>query len=89
MFNLRRSKLVDLIDLFHDTSRYLYDLLTFNNPDFEKHTPSIYPKVQLNIANTSDIQAPFLGLNIYPYQILRQTQLFQIQSYVLFPMSKW
>ena len=47
----------DLIDKFNDTSRYLYDTFTIDNPAFAEHIPDIYPReLQLNKANTSDKQ---------------------------------
>ena len=55
MSNLHKSKWYDLIDMFNDTSRYLDDMFTIDNPEFEKHIPDIYPtELQLNKANTSD-----------------------------------
>ena len=39
--------------LFNDTSRYLDNIFTIDNPEFEKHIPDIYPaELQLNKANT-------------------------------------
>ena len=42
MSNLHRSKQYDLIEKFNDTSRYLHDIFTIDNPEFEKHIPDIY-----------------------------------------------
>ena len=65
MSDLQKSKRFDLIDKFNDTSRYLDDIFTIDNPDFEKHIPDIYPaELQLNKANTSDKETSFLDLNI-------------------------
>ena len=65
MSDLQKSKRFDLIDMFNDTSRYLDDIFTIDNPEFEKHTPGIYPaELQLNKANTSDKETSFLDLNI-------------------------
>ena len=65
MSNLHKSKQYDLIDMFNDTSRYLDDIFTIDNPEFEKHIPDIYPtELQLNIAITSDKETSFLDLNI-------------------------
>ena len=65
MSNLHKSKRYDLIDMFNDTSRYLDDIFTVDNPEFEKHIPDIYPtELQLNKANTSDKETSFLDLNI-------------------------
>ena len=51
--------------MFNDTSRYLDDIFTIDNPEFEKHIPDIYPaELQLNKANTSDKETSFLDLNI-------------------------
>ena len=62
---LQKSKRFDLIDMFNDTSRYLDDIFTIDNPEFEKHIPDIYPaELQLNKANTSDKETSFLDLNI-------------------------
>ena len=55
----------DLIDMFNDTSRYLDDIFTIDNPEFEKYIPDIYPaELQLNKANTSEKETSFLDLNI-------------------------
>ena len=65
MSNLHKSKQYDLIDMFNDTSRYLDDIFTIDNPEFEKHIPDIYPtEFQLNKAITSDKETSFLDLNI-------------------------
>ena len=37
MSNLQKSKRFDLIDKFNDTSRYLDDLFTNNNPELDQH----------------------------------------------------
>ena len=53
MSDLQKSKRFDLIDMFNNTSRYLDDIFTIDNPEFEKHIPDIYPaELQLNKANT-------------------------------------
>ena len=65
MSDLHKSKRHDLIDMFNDTSRYLDDIFTIDNPEFEKYIPDIYPaELQLNKANTSDKETSFLDLNI-------------------------
>ena len=65
MSNLQKSIRFDLIDKFNDTSRYLDDLFTIDNPTFAEHIPDIYPReLQLNKANTSDKETSFLDLNI-------------------------
>ena len=65
MSDLHKSKRHDLIDMFNDTSRYLDDIFTIDNLEFEKYFPDIYPaELQLNKANTSDKETSFLDLNI-------------------------
>ena len=60
MSNLQKSKRVDLIDKFNDTSRYLDDVFTIDNPEFSEHIPDIHPReLQLNKANTSDKETSF------------------------------
>ena len=62
MSNLQTSK---RFDKFNDTSRYLDDIFTIDNPAFAEHIPDIYPReLQLNKANTSDRETSFLDLNI-------------------------
>ena len=54
-----------IIEAFNSTSRYLDDLLNIDNPYFEQMTGQIYPtELQLNKANSSDNEAPFLDLNL-------------------------
>ena len=65
MSDLQQFKRHDLIDMFTDTSRYLDDIFTIDNPEFEKYIPDIYlAELQLNKANTSDKEISFLDLNI-------------------------
>ena len=54
-----------IIEAFISTSRYLDDLLNIYNPYFEGMVNQIYPpELQLNKANTSDTEAPFLDLHL-------------------------
>ena len=54
--------------MFKDTSRYLDDIFTIDNPELEKHNPDIYPtELQLNKANTLDKETSFLNLNTKKY----------------------
>ena len=68
--NLRENKVLAnkrcfTVVMFNDTLRYLEDIFTIDNPEFEKHIPDIYPtELQLNKANTSDKETSFLDLNI-------------------------
>ena len=53
-----------VIKAFNLTSRYLDDLLNIDNPLFEGMVNQIYPpELQLNKANTSDTDAPFLSIS--------------------------
>ena len=69
MSDLHKSKRHDLIDMFNDTYRYLDDIITIDNSDYQKHISDIYPaELQLNRANTSDKETSFLDLNISYWQ---------------------
>ena len=58
-----KTKLILL--MFNSTSRYLDDLLNIDNLYFEQMVGQIYPtELQLNEANSSDTEAPFLDLNL-------------------------
>ena len=51
--------------LFNSTSRYLDGLLNIDYPYFEQMVGQIYPtELQLNKADSSDTEAPFLDLNL-------------------------
>ena len=55
----------DVIKAFNSTSRYLDDLLNIDNPYLEGMFNQIYPsELQLNKANASDTEAPFLDLHL-------------------------
>ena len=57
--------ITDVSKTFNLTSRYLDDLLNIDNPYFEGMVNQIYPpELQLNKANTSDTEAPFLDLRL-------------------------
>ena len=65
MLSLSDNNQTDIIEDFNSTSRYLYDLLNIDNPYFEQMVGQIYPtELQLNKANSSDNEAPFLDLNL-------------------------
>ena len=65
MSNHHKSKQYDLIDMFNDTSRYLDDIFTIDNPEFEKHIPDIYPtELQLNKTITTDKETSFLDFDL-------------------------
>ena len=65
MLSLSDNNQSDIIEAFNFTSRYLDDLLNIDNPYFEQMVGQIYPtELQLNKANSSDTEAPFLDLNL-------------------------
>ena len=61
MKDLSNDNQADIIKAFNSTSRYLDYLLNIDNPYFEGMVNQIYPPaLQLNKANNSDTEAPFL-----------------------------
>ena len=65
MLSLSDNNQVNIIEAFNSTSRYLDDLINIDNPYFEQVVGQIYPtELQLNKANSSDTEAPFLDLNL-------------------------
>ena len=65
MLSLSDNNQTDIIEAFNSTSRYLDYLLNIDNPYFEQMVGQIYPtELQLNKANSSDTEAPFLDLNL-------------------------
>ena len=65
MTSLSDVKQAEIIEAFKSTSRYLDALLNIDNPYFEGMVNRIYPpELQLNKANTSDTEAPFLDLHL-------------------------
>ena len=64
MMSLSDDKQAVVINAFNTTSRYLDDILNINNVYFDNMVSQIYPsELQLNRANTSDKDAPFLNLH--------------------------
>ena len=65
MLSLSDNNQTDIIEAFNPASRYLDDFLNIDNPYFEQMVGQIYPtELQLNKANSSDTEAPFLDLNL-------------------------
>ena len=65
MLPLSDNNQTDIIEAFNSTSRYFNDLLNIDNPYFEQMVGQIYPtELQLNKANSSATEAPFLDLNL-------------------------
>ena len=65
MASLSYKKEAKIIQVFNSTSSYLDDLLIIDNPYVEGMVGRIYPlELQLNKANASDTEAPFLDLHL-------------------------
>ena len=65
MTSLTDVKQAETNEAFKSAARYLDDLLNIDNPYFESMVNRIYPpELQLNKANTSDTEAPFLDLHL-------------------------
>ena len=65
MTSLSDVKQAEIIEAFKSTSRYLDDLLNIDNTYFEGMVSHTYPpELQLNKANTSETEAPFLDLHL-------------------------
>ena len=65
MKDLYNYNQADFIKAFNSTSRYLEDLLNIDNPYFERMVNQMYPpELQLDKANNSDTEAPFLFLHL-------------------------
>ena len=63
MASLSYNTEAENIQIFNSKSRYLDDPLNIANPYFEDMVERIYPPdLQLNNANASDTEAPFLDL---------------------------
>ena len=84
MTSLSDDNQADIIEAFNSNSRYLDDLLNINNPYFEGMVNYIYPpELQLNKANTSDTEAPFLVLYIYLFLMVLFPPKFMINAMTL------
>ena len=65
MDSLNHDNQADVIEAFNSTSKYLDDLLNIDNPYFEGMVKQIYPpELQLNKANNTDTESPFLDLHL-------------------------
>ena len=65
MLSLSDNNQTDIIEALNYTSRYLHNLLNIDTPYFEQMVGQIYPtELQLNRANSSDTEAPFLDFNL-------------------------
>ena len=63
--SLSDNNQTDIIEAFNSISRYLDDFLNIDNRNFEQMVDQInLTELQLNKANSSDTEAPFLDLNL-------------------------
>ena len=63
--SLSDDKQADVIGALNTTSRYLDDILNINNVYFDNMVSQIYPsKLQIDKANDSNTEAPFLDLHL-------------------------
>ena len=63
--SLNHDNQADAIEAFNSTFRYLDDIFNIDNPYFVGMVNQIYPpELQLNKANTTDTEAPFLDLHL-------------------------
>ena len=74
MDTLNHDNQADVIKAFNSTSRYLDELLNIDYPYFEGMVNQIYPpEQQLNKANITDTEAPFLDLFLLKFMISAMT----------------
>ena len=65
ILSLSDDTLTDLFEAFNSTSRYLDDYINIDNAYFEQVVGRMYPtELQLNKANSSDTEVPFLDLKL-------------------------
>ena len=77
MLFLSDNNQTDIIEALNSTSRYLDDLLNIDNPYFEQMVGQIYPtELQLNKANSSDTEAPFLDLNLSITNVIVSSKIY-------------
>ena len=63
--SLSADKDAEIIEAFNSTTTHLDDLLNIDTTYFEGMVKQIYPsELQLNKANSSDTEAPFLDLHL-------------------------
>ena len=88
MLSLSDNNQSDVIEAFNSTSRYLDDLLNIDNPYFEQMVGQIYPtELQLNKANSSDTEAPFLDLNLSITNGIVSSKIYDKRDDSKFPIS--
>ena len=89
--SLNHDNQADDIEALNSTSRYIDDLLNFDNPYFEGMVNQIYqPELQLNEANISDTETFFFFFWIYIFllQIVLFLLKFMINAMTLIFMKQ-
>ena len=77
MLSLYDNNQAAIVEAFNSTSSYLDDLLNTDNPYFAQMVSQIHTtEHQLNKANHSDIQAPFLDLDLFITNGIVSTKLY-------------
>ena len=77
MTSLSDDNEADIIEAFNSTSRYLDDLLNFDNPYLERIINPIYPpELKLDKANTSDTESPLLDLHFSIFNGFVSTKIY-------------
>ena len=90
MLSLSDNNQTDIIEPFNCTSRYLDDLLNIDNPYFEQMVGQIYPtELQLNKANSSNTEAPFLDLNLSITNGIASSKIYDKRYDFNFEISKF
>ena len=85
MLSLSDNNKTDIIEAFNSASRYLDDLLYIDNHYFEQMVGQVYPtEVQLNKANSSDTEAPFLDLNLSITKAIVSSKTYDKRDYFNF-----
>ena len=81
MLSLSDNNQADIVEALNSTSRYLDDLLNIDNPFFAEMVCQIYPtELQLNKANPSDTEAPFLDLDLSITNGIVSTKIYDNQD---------
>ena len=77
MLSISDKNQADIIEQFNMTSRYLDDLLNTDNPYFEQMVGQIYPaEFQLNKANLSDTESPYLDLDLLITNVIFSSKIY-------------
>ena len=79
-----------LIEKFNNTFRYLDDILSLNNDDFNTYCKDIYPKeLTLNKANSNNHHCPFLDINFNINNDKLDTKIYDKRDDFSFPIVNY